>query len=317
MMKLSHATLLAVSLVATASPALAQGQRIQPKDGDVVVIEDGARVKMIRRSSATVRAIFNPGQHWLVILVDSAMPGGRAPDGRVDTTYTLNDVTGDWPLGERWEGTAVVDDYSQVGDMGIVGVGLSTPAGVVQLLSPRGGSAFRDQSATQVLSYGGAGRGGARPGESFAQAEAEQVGVAMRSAAHLPPAGFSTSTSLNITGGGVVGSAMGGLEGSPAPPPPPAIGGPMRVGGNIRTPRRTVDAAPVMPDAARQAGVTGVVILEMVIAPDGSVRDVKVLRSIPLLNQAAIDTVRQWRYEPTLLNGTAVPVIMTVTVNFQ
>jgi hypothetical protein len=158
----------------------AQGQRIQPKDGDVVIIEDGARVKMIRRSNATVRAIFRPTQHWLVILVDSTMPGGRAPDGLVDTTYTFNDVSGDWPLGERWEGAAVVDDYSQAGEMGIVGVGLSTPSGVLQLLSPRGGSVFKDQAATIVLSYIGAGRGGARPGASFAQAEAEQVGVAAR-----------------------------------------------------------------------------------------------------------------------------------------
>jgi TonB family protein len=318
MMKLSRATWLAVSLVATGIPALAQGRQIQPKDGDVVLIEDGARVKMIRRSNATVRTIFSPGQHWLVILVDSAMPGGRAPDGRVDTTYTFNDVTGDWPLGERWEGAAVVDDYSQVGEMGIVGVGLSTPAGVVQLLSPRGGNVFRDQAATLVLSYIGAGRGGARPGESFAQAEAEQVGVAMRNAAHMPPPG--SSISMGVTGaapGGIVveNATGGGFSRASGPYPPPSA--PVRVGGNVATPRRIVDASPVMPDAARQAGIKGVVILEIVIAPDGSVRDAKVLRSIPLLDQAAIDTARQWRYEPTQLNGAPVPVIMTVTVNFQ
>jgi protein TonB len=73
----------------------------------------------------------------------------------------------------------------------------------------------------------------------------------------------------------------------------------------------------VTPDTARQAGITGVVVLEIVIAPDGSVRDAKILRSIPLLDQAALDTVRQWRYEPTLLNGAPVPVIMTATVNFR
>ena len=293
----------------------AQGQRIQPKDGDVVMIEDGARVKMIRRSNANVRAIFNPGQHWLVILVDSAMPGGQAPDGRVDTTYTFNDVTGEWPLGERWEGAAVVDDYSQVGEMGIVGVGLSTPSGVVQLLSPRGGNVFKDQAATVVLSYNGAGRGGARPGESFAQAEEEQVGVAMRNAAHIPPPG-SRMSMITSASGGVVGSAMGGMTGAPSQPPPPPSA-PVRVGGNIATPLKTVDAPPVTPDAARQAGVSGVVILEIVIGADGRVRDAKVLRSIPLLDQAAIDTARQWRYEPTLLNGAPVSVIMTVTVNFQ
>ena len=57
--------------------------------------------------------------------------------------------------------------------------------------------------------------------------------------------------------------------------------------------------------------------LEAVIGPDGRVTDVKVLRSVPLLDEAALNAVRQWTYTPTLLNGLAVPVIMTVTVNFQ
>ena len=57
-------------------------------------------------------------------------------------------------------------------------------------------------------------------------------------------------------------------------------------------------------------------ILETVIGSTGEVEDVKVLRSVPLLDDAAISAVRQWRYSPTLLNGVAVPVIMTVTVNF-
>ena len=61
----------------------------------------------------------------------------------------------------------------------------------------------------------------------------------------------------------------------------------------------------------------GVVILECTISPQGKVSDVKVLRGIPLLDQAAIDAVKQWVYTPTLLNGVPVPVIMTVTVNFK
>ena len=60
----------------------------------------------------------------------------------------------------------------------------------------------------------------------------------------------------------------------------------------------------------------GVVILEATIGADGKVKDVRVLRSIPLLDQAAIDAVRQWEYTPTLLNNVPVPVIMTVTVQF-
>ncbi|MGE5358746.1 MAG: energy transducer TonB, partial [Bacteroidales bacterium] len=64
------------------------------------------------------------------------------------------------------------------------------------------------------------------------------------------------------------------------------------------------------------ARVQGVVIVEALIGPDGKVADVKILRSIPLLDQAAVEAVRQWQFTPTLLNGTPVPVIMTCTVNF-
>ena len=67
---------------------------------------------------------------------------------------------------------------------------------------------------------------------------------------------------------------------------------------------------------ALEQGVQGVVIIEATIGPDGRVKDAKVLRSIPLLDQAALDAVKQWTFTPTLLNGVPVPVIMTVTVNF-
>ena len=59
------------------------------------------------------------------------------------------------------------------------------------------------------------------------------------------------------------------------------------------------------------------VILECRVSPKGKVEDVKVLRGIPLLDRAAIEAVKQWVYTPTLLEGVAVPVIMTVTVNFR
>ena len=96
-------------------------------------------------------------------------------------------------------------------------------------------------------------------------------------------------------------------------PPPPA---PIRVGGNIKPPTKTRDVRPRYPSIAQSARVTGVVILEATIGPDGKVQDTRVLRSIPLLDQAAIDAVSQWEYSPTLLNGTPVPIIMTVTVQF-
>lgn len=91
---------------------------------------------------------------------------------------------------------------------------------------------------------------------------------------------------------------------------------PLRVGGDIREPKKIRDVKPVYPAIAQTAGVQGVVILEVVIDPNGDVSDARILRSVPLLDEAAIDAVRQWRFTQTYLNGVAVPVIMTVTVNF-
>jgi TonB family protein len=92
--------------------------------------------------------------------------------------------------------------------------------------------------------------------------------------------------------------------------------GALRVGGTVRTPVKIKDVRPVYPPVAQAARVSGVVILEARVGADGSVEDAHVLRSIPLLDQAAVDAVMQWRFRPTLLNGVPTPVIMTVTVNF-
>jgi TonB family protein len=91
---------------------------------------------------------------------------------------------------------------------------------------------------------------------------------------------------------------------------------PIPIGGTIRPPAKTKDVSPVYPQEAQQARVSGMVILEAIIGEDGKVRSARVLRSIPLLDQAAINAVRQWEYTPTLINGVAVPIVMTVTVNF-
>jgi TonB family protein len=91
---------------------------------------------------------------------------------------------------------------------------------------------------------------------------------------------------------------------------------PVRVGGTIKPPQKTRDVRPVYPPIAHSARVQGVVIIEATIGPAGAVQDAKVIRSIPLLDQAALEAVRQWVFTPTLLNGIPVPVIMTVTVQF-
>jgi len=98
------------------------------------------------------------------------------------------------------------------------------------------------------------------------------------------------------------------------PPPPDA---PVRVGGNIVPPRKIKDADPVYPPIALAAKVQGKVVVEVTIAATGRVENAKVIQSVPLLDQAAIDAVKQWEFEPTRLNGAAVPVIATFTVTFS
>jgi protein TonB len=113
--------------------------------------------------------------------------------------------------------------------------------------------------------------------------------------------------------GGVVGGVVGGLP--DAPPPPPVK--PVRVGGDVREPRKLVDVAPVYPLLARKAGVTGIVIIEATIDPRGRVVNATVLKGAPMLDEAALEAVGKWVYAPTLLNGAPTPVIMTVTVRFM
>jgi protein TonB len=114
-----------------------------------------------------------------------------------------------------------------------------------------------------------------------------------------------------------VGDTIGiGVVERMPPPPPVAPQGPVRLGSGIHTPRKIVDVKPVYPPLAQTAHVEGVVILEALIDARGHVTSVHVLRSIPLLDQAAIAAVEQWTYTPTLLNGVPVPIVMTVTVQF-
>ncbi len=113
----------------------------------------------------------------------------------------------------------------------------------------------------------------------------------------------------------------GGLIKAPPPPlplpPPPKKKEPVRVGGNVQAAKLVHRVYPTYPEAARQARVSGTVILEVTVDEKGNVTGVRVLRGNQLLDKAAVDAVRQWKYSPTVLNGEAVPVIATVTVNFH
>jgi TonB family protein len=285
-------------------PALQQPtnpRQIQAREGDLIVVEGADRVLVMRRRTGELRAIYNAEQSWLVLLVDHpAVPGGM-PDGGVDVSYTYSGLVGAWPLGARWQGEVAIEEYTVLGDVGAAGTGLQTPAGLVQLLAP-GMEAFGDPRGV-TLTFRGSGRGGGG-GLPFDAVEERQVAVAIRNAEMRARIGEGVPAATVSLEGGVVAS------------PPAGRTPPVRVGSVIKQPRKLVDVAPVLPEAARAAGISGAVILEVVVGVTGAVSDVKVLRSLPMLDDAAIEAVSQWRYEPVLLNGQPVPVVITVAVRF-
>lgn len=134
------------------------------------------------------------------------------------------------------------------------------------------------------------------------------------------PVGDATRGLIRGVEGGdstVLGNMIGVSVDAPPPPPAPEPSKPIPVGGIITRPTKIRDVVPVYPAIAQAARVSGMVIIEATIGPSGDVLDAKVLRSIPLLDAAALDAVRKWRFTPTLLNGRAVAVVMTVTVDFK
>jgi periplasmic protein TonB len=117
-------------------------------------------------------------------------------------------------------------------------------------------------------------------------------------------------------GTGVPTDVLGPVGDPVIAPPPPVRREPIRISNGIQAPTRVVYVQPVYPRLAIEARKDGTVILEAVIDESGNVRGVKVLRSIPLLDDAAVQAVTQWKFTPTLLSGAPVPVVMTVTVGF-
>jgi protein TonB len=110
---------------------------------------------------------------------------------------------------------------------------------------------------------------------------------------------------------------VNGIGVTELPPPIVMPTAPIRLHSGMAAPRKVRDVMPMYPAMARTARVQGLVILEAVIDSSGRVESARVLRSLSLLDDAALEAVRQWRFEPARLNGQPVPVVMTVTVNFS
>lgn len=120
------------------------------------------------------------------------------------------------------------------------------------------------------------------------------------------------------TMGGVIGGIIGG-SGRVAAPPAPRENksrAPVRLGGHVRAPRQIQRVEPKYPPLARQIHISGTVIIDAVLDESGNVVEMKIVSGHPLLLQAALDAVRQWKYEPTYLNDLPVAVQMNISVTF-
>jgi len=115
---------------------------------------------------------------------------------------------------------------------------------------------------------------------------------------------------------GAIGEITRTIQGPP-PPAEPRPRGPVRVGELLVMPRKIVDVRPAYPEIARMSRVQGTVVLEAVLDRAGRVSQVRVVRSAPFLDQAAIDAVRQWRYTPSVFHGQPVDVLMTISITFH
>ncbi|MDD5542744.1 MAG: energy transducer TonB [Acidobacteriia bacterium] len=130
-----------------------------------------------------------------------------------------------------------------------------------------------------------------------------------------------------VEGGSIGGSLQGVLGGiisksAAPPPPPPKIEAPkpvqrIRVGGQVQAANLISAPKPSYPALAKSARIQGTVVLAAIISKQGTVENLTVVSGHPLLIQAALDAVRQWRYRPTVLNGEPVEVDTTITVNFS
>jgi periplasmic protein TonB len=122
--------------------------------------------------------------------------------------------------------------------------------------------------------------------------------------------------------GGIIGGQLGGVLGGVSPAAPPAAVSegprkPVRVGGEVKAPRLLYGPPPVYPLLAKQSPIQGIVLIDAIIDERGNVIEQRAISGPPLLVPAAMKTVSERKYEPTILDGDAAPVDLRVEVTFR
>lgn len=227
---------LALASVSAAQPSQTStpppGVDISAKDGDRILVDDDARIEIIRRRQATIRTIYSRTERVLIVLVDYSKPGAF-PDGIVDWAFNFYNVEGTWPLGPRWEALTGIYQF-QAESSRQTGLAIETPRGLVRLVTKGHRETLAPPADLAVLSYSGAANG-PRHNVSFAEAEKMQLSDFVRSK----------------TSGATVGTTMtpDGRTGTSS------LEARIRKGDSTGPPTQTArpPVAPPYPDAMRQA----------------------------------------------------------------
>jgi TonB family protein len=276
--------------------AQVQRRTIDARDGDIILLPTDATITLARGTPGHVKITSHEAGRVLVVMLDE----GPKPDGVVDMFHRF-DLPAPFPEQYVWEGPGTIEEFESVGKQrGIGSTGVVIPKGRIYFASGSpAASKLPVPEHIAIVRYTGSSSGRVRG----SYAEIEEQALTGRSGT-----GIRSQVAL-----GVMGNPAGGVKGVPSPPPD----GPIRVGVGGTTLVKVKDVPPVLPQAARRAGVQGTVVLEVTIDEIGRVADARILRSIPLLDQPALDAVRQWEYSPVLVQGVPRRMIATVTVTFE
>jgi TonB family protein len=267
------------------------GRIIEARDGDTVIVRDKDRVRVVKRTPGRVRIAVNQARGFVVVMLD------KGADGRADWVYRFS-IDKPYPLEAPWEGDAEVDEYFEPSRAG-GGIGVVTSQGVIQFLSTMPGTEDRHAAPNSLAIVRTHGSSSGSVSDTFAAVEPYWLEGRENEYRSGAGAGYRASVSMKASSAPPPQSgsfSFGSGPTSNAPAPEQGFSGPRRI--------HRVDA--VQPEAARTANVAGIVIVEVTVAVDGSVTNARVLRSMPLLDEAALVAVRQWRYEPARRAGQAV-----------
>ncbi len=150
----------------------------------------------------------------------------------------------------------------------------------------------------------------------------KDIKMVKEEAAPPPPSSGGVAGMSGMAGGsssGIMGGMLGGAGTAPvvvaAKPKPPA--GPARISSGVVSGLKLSGQTPQYPAIARAAHVGGSVVLHAIISKSGSIESLTVVSGSPMLQDAALEAVKTWRYKPYLLNGDPTEVDTTITVNFN